>query len=389
MTVIAPVDHPGRLSRVAHLGADPLRVNGPDYLLPLGRTAGIPMNGALSALGFSPIGLRRLALEVRGGGYDVVHVHEPDAPPVGWLPLLAARSALVGTFHTYNEHRLSHTVGGLAGVRLVLNHLHVRIAVSPAAAWTGQRYFGGRYRVIPNGVDLSAARALLVPTARDGRLRIVFVGQPVPRKGLPVLLRAFGLLKRTVPVELVLVGPEPADVEPLLIDRADVRVLGKVEDTRKFEEIAAADVLCAPSSGGESFGLVLAEAFACGVPVVASDVPGYRDIVRQGVDGLLVPPGDHERLAEALGSMWTDPEARSALAAAASVAVERFAWPTVVDQVLHTYEHAMRLRARYGARRTLGTRLGLTPADHQPQVRPERLASLEGQSPPRPRLRAG
>ena len=126
----------------------------PSYLVPLGRTIGIRANGAVSNLSLSPRGVVRLVRALRGGNYDVVHIHEPDAPILGWAAAYAATSARVGTFHTYNEHRVSHALGTLLGVRLVLNRLHVRIAVSEAAAWTGRRFFGGRYRIVPNGVQI-------------------------------------------------------------------------------------------------------------------------------------------------------------------------------------------------------------------------------------------
>src|SRR5690606_1905355 len=133
------------------------------------------------------------------------------------------------------------------------------------------------------------------------RLRIAFVGQAVERKGLPVLLRAFDALREQLPVELVVIGPEEGEVRKLTVDDElrGVTILGRVDDETKHRELAACDVLCAPSLGGESFGMVLTEAFAQGVPVVASDIVGYRDVVTDGRDGVLVPPGDALALAHA------------------------------------------------------------------------------------------
>ncbi len=181
----------------------------------------------------------------------------------------------------------------MLGARRVLNRLHVRIAVSEAAAWTGRRWFGGHYRVIPNGVHVDAERAALAAARPAGdALRIAFVGQAVERKGLPLLLRAFEALREHIPTELTIIGPSPEELAPMMLDPRGVTVLGKVDEAEKQRVLEEADVLCAPSLGGESFGMVLTEAFAAGTPVVASDIAGYRDVVRDGVDGVLVPVGD-------------------------------------------------------------------------------------------------
>src|ERR1019366_9052234 len=161
-----------------------------------------------------------------------------------------------------SESLVVNGIANLIGARRVLNRLHVRIAVSEAAAWTGRRFFGGHYRVIPNGVHFDPQRARLAAQAPAGdRLRIVFVGQAVERKGLPLLLRAFEALREHVPTELTVIGPSHEELDPLMVDDRGVRVLGKVDDARKREELERADVLCAPSLHGESFGMVLTEAF--------------------------------------------------------------------------------------------------------------------------------
>ena len=149
----------------------------------------------------------------------MAHIHEPVAPLMGWVAALQPRLPLVGTFHSYSNKWLPNALANAFGARQVLNHLHIRIAVSEAAAWTGKRWFGGRYRVIPNGVHVTSDIHDLSPNWRnDNRLRIAFVGQSVERKGLPLLLRAFEALREHIDTELTVIGPTHEELAPMLID---------------------------------------------------------------------------------------------------------------------------------------------------------------------------
>ncbi len=382
--VLAPHDPHDRMSARLHRGAWPEDRPVPDYLVPLGRTFGLPMNGAVSTLSPTPSAVATLRRELAAGGFDVVHIHEPVAPVVGYSALDFQGAPLVGTFHAYSENALTNGLGNaIAGTRRKLNRLHVRIAVSEAAAWTGRRFYGGRYRIIPNGVDLAGAASGGRPPARDGaRLRIAFVGQAVDRKGLPVLLRAFEALREHLPAELVIVGAGPDDVAPLVLDDRGVTVLGKVSDAERTRALAEADVLCAPSLGGESFGMVLTEAFAAGTPVVASDIPGYRDVVRDGVDGILVPRGDATALAETLRELALAPQRRAAMGVAASEHAERYAWPSVAAEVLDAYEDAIAMPAPSSRAERTAVYLGSVAADLAPPVPPRRLPTLEPRTDP-------
>jgi phosphatidylinositol alpha-mannosyltransferase len=377
--VLAPFDPADTTSTVMHRGARPQPVQAPDYLVPLGRTIGFNANGAVSNLLIGPAGMMRLSRELATGGYDVAHVHEPVAPMVGWVATLPFGVPLVGTFHSYSTKRLPNLLANGFGATQVLNRLRVRIAVSEAAAWTGKRWYGGRYRVIPNGVglDRAALDQALARTSADDTLRILFVGQAVERKGLPLLLRAFEALREHIPAELTVIGPSEAELAPLLMDPRGVRALGKVDDEAKHQELLAADVLAAPSLGGESFGMVLTEAFAAGTTVVASDIAGYRDVVTDGVDGLLVAPGDAQALAETLRELYHEAERRRGLARAAAQTVQRFAWEHVALEVMDAYREAIATPDPVGSVQTLGVRTGFVPADLQPRVPAARIESLE------------
>lgn len=381
--VLAPFDPDDRLSRRLHRGAAPEARDMPDHLIALGRSVGVTANGAVSNLSVAPSAIAALRHELRTGGYDVVHLHEPVAPLVCWKALGGVDLPLVGTFHAYSVNALTNGAGVMLGARQRLNRLHVRIAVSDAAAWTARRFFGGRYRIVPNGVDLQAPSDR-VPghgrRSRDGPLRIVFVGQAVERKGLPVLLRAFEALREQLPVQLTLVGATAPEVAHMMLDDRGVIALGKVSDTERLACLRAADVLCAPSLRGESFGMVLTEAFAAGTPVVASDIPGYRDVVRAGTDGLLVAAGDALALAQALRGMAFDEERRDAMAAAALEGSQRFAWPLVAAEVTQAYGEAIATPAPAGALAAMAVRRGLRPADLLAPVPARRLPSLETQA---------
>jgi len=380
--VLAPFDPPDRTASVLHRGARPQRMQAPDYVVSLGRTVGFKANGAVSNVSITPYGVATMHRELRTGRFDVVHVHEPIAPVTPWVAVDSIRLPLVGTFHTYNENRLSNGIANVLGARRVFNRLHVRIAVSEAAAWTARRFFGGHYRVIANGVHVDSQRAMHAAAAPAGDvLRLVFVGQAVQRKGLPLLLRAFEALREHIPTELTVIGPSEAELSPLMLDPRGVRVLGKVDDERKRLELERADVLCAPSLGGESFGMVLTEAFAAGTPVVASDIAGYRDVVRDGVTGVLVAPGDAQALAETLRDLHEEPQRRAAMAAAAATDAERFAWPRVAGEVMECYRDAIATPEPTRALQRAAVRVGARAADLKPHVPARRLPSLEHKRP--------
>ena len=375
--VLAPWDPPDRRSKVLHRGAAERR-SAPDYLIPLGRTVGIGANGAVSNVSVFPYGPTTMRRELKAGRFDIVHVHEPPAPVLSWDACSFPDAPVVGTFHAYSTKRMPNAIANLLGARRKFNQLTARIAVSEAAAWTGRRWFGGEYHVIPNGVDVDAPPA--GPKPRSEKLRVLFVGRSEERKGLPVLLQAFEGLIEHVPARLTLIGASPEDVKRYVPDpatEASIENLGRVSGQDLWRQLHQADVLCAPSLAGESFGMVLTEAFAAGTPVIASEIAGYSDVVTDGSDGILVPPADPQRLAEELQRLYLEPARREAMGRAAHRTAARYAWPRVAERVEDVYEQARSAPEPSTAMGRLAGKTGFAPIDGGPRRPPKRLPSLD------------
>jgi phosphatidyl-myo-inositol alpha-mannosyltransferase len=377
LRVLAPWDPPDATSRVLHRAPAEERER-PDYLVPLGRTVGIGANGAVSNLSFSPSGVTTMRRELRAFDPDVVHVHSPEVPLISADAVSYRGAPVVATFHSYSTKALPNHFANLLGARRKFNQLHARIAVSEAAAWTGRRWFGGSYHVIPNGVDVGAPPA--GPKPESDELRVLFVGRAEERKGLPVLLQAFEGLVAHVPSRLTAIGVECEDVDRYLVDpdtRRSVDALGRVSHDELWRRLHEADVLVAPSLAGESFGMILTEAFAAGTPVIASHIAGYADVVTDGVDGVLVPPADPQRLAEELQAMYHEPARRIAMGSAARDTAQRYAWSRIAEQVEGVYEDVQDVPQAEELSERVRRRAGLLPIDGSPSRPARRLPSLD------------
>jgi phosphatidylinositol alpha-mannosyltransferase len=314
----------------------------------LGGSLPVPYNGSVARIAIGPRTRARVRRALNAGRYDLVHVHEPLSPSVGMLAARAARVPVVGTFHANLDRSLAVTAAKPL-LRRTFDRLDARIAVSPSARDTWHRWFGGSMVVVPNGVGGEFfAKPEPLPGYRDGDPTVLFVGRLEPRKGLVYLVRAFLRLKPSFPrLRLLVVGRDDGKQQEKLMAmvpprlRTDVSFVGSVPQEDLPSYFASADVFCAPSLGGESFGIVLAEAMAVGVPVVCSDIGGYRDLVRDDHEGLLVPPRDPEALAVALGALLDNPARRAALGEVARHSAARYAWDVVAGQVAEVYQSAL------------------------------------------------
>lgn len=317
-----------------------------DGIIAVGGSIRIPFNDSRAPIAVAPSAVRRALAAIDRFRPDVVHVHEPAAPLLSLAVCLRGPRPLVGTFHAWSDsdrlYRIARPV-----VRAGVDRLSAKLAVSAAAI----RYHAGAlalpegtFREVPNGVDVArfADAEELRELTDVGAERLLFVGRLEPRKGLEQLIHAFIHLKAQRPTVRLLVvgdGPERSRCQNLLPStlRSDVLFLGQVppEDLPRF--YASADVFVSPALGGESFGIVLLEAMASGLPVVASAIPGYRSVVRDGIEGRLVPPGDARALASALGSVLENAALRQAMAEEGRRTVSRYDWAVVAERTREIY----------------------------------------------------
>ena len=321
----------------------------PTNFIRAGRTFPFPSNGSIAHANMWPFMLQKMRRILGSHDFDLVHVHEPTTPSVAASATMMARVPVVGTFHAAGGASIYYERWKPLADR-ILSSVTVRIAVSEAARDCVIGHFPAEYRVIPNGIDLSIYAA-----ARDGkrvRGRILFIGRPEPRKGLQVLLEAFRDLRQRMPgASLALVGPTFDELHGLASrprsssddDFRGITALGRVPLAAKLEQMREAELLCAPSLGGESFGIVLTEALAAGLPVVASDIPGYRAVLAEGAVGVLTPPGNATALENSLFSTLQNRELRRELAVSGALRAERYAWDRVVKQVVEAYEDAIEM----------------------------------------------
>ncbi|MEU4646665.1 glycosyltransferase family 4 protein [Nocardia fluminea] len=314
----------------------------PDFVVSAGRAVAIPYNGSVARLSFGPMAYTRIRRWIDSNDFDVLHIHEPNAPSLSMLALKIAEGPIVATFHTSTTKSL--VLSTFQGVlRPYHEKISGRIAVSELARRWQVEALGSDAVEIPNGVDVSAfARGEpLDGYPRAGRT-VLFLGRfDEPRKGMDVLLGALpALIDHHPDVEILIVGR--GDEDRLRREAGQhaghLRFLGQVSDEEKAAALRSADVYVAPNLGGESFGIILIEAMAAGTPVVASELDAFRRVLRDGTAGMLTPIGDSDALATAIDTLLTDDETRMRLVRTATQVVASYDWPVVAEQILRVYE---------------------------------------------------
>src|SRR5438105_1 len=284
----------------------------------IGRVVSIPTNGSVARITLSLRSYLQAKTLLQQEQFDLIHLHEPLMPALPLTVLRHSNATNVGTFHAFRNTPLTYFYGKPI-LRPFFRKLHGHITVSSAAREFVGEYFPADYRVISNGIDFPRfyRRYPPLPELSGDRPTVLFVGRLEKRKGLRFLLRAWPMVLERVPnARLVVVGRgRPLEGYKRFAARQgwDVVFAGYVpaEDLPRYYQ--ACDVFCAPNTGQESFGIVLLEAMAAGAPIVASDIPGYHDVVTHGVDGLLVERQNSGALADAVCRLLGTPEMRASL----------------------------------------------------------------------------
>ncbi|HVF52615.1 MAG TPA: glycosyltransferase family 4 protein [Actinomycetota bacterium] len=304
----------------------------------LGRAVGIPANGSVAPITFGPLAAAGVRSALKGFRPEVLHLHEPLIPSTSLHALMLSRTPALGTFHAASGSSAGYRVAGMVLERAV-RRLAIRSAVSEAARALVMRYFPGTYEITPNGIDLEPFLKAS-PRARNAPQRsVLFLGRLEKRKGLEVLIRAAA--RTGHPPEITVAGEGPEETRCRALAR-DLGVpcewRGEVATAELPRLYRSATVYCAPSLGGESFGIVLLEAMASGAPVICSDLDGYRMVGGDAVR--LVPPGDHVALAGALDDVLGNERKQAALRRAGRERVKSFDWGALVEDVEELYLRA-------------------------------------------------
>jgi phosphatidylinositol alpha-mannosyltransferase len=328
-----------------------------DGALIVGRAVPVRGNGSVARISFGPQVASEVGRALRDVAPDIIHVHEPLVPSVSMHAVLQANAPVVATFHSnVGRERTSSLWFKLAVpmIRPVWNRIARRIAVSEAARHSVCSRMGdGNLTIVPNGVDVGRF-ANAVPAQLPPGRHLLFVGRLEERKGFPIAVEAFQHLARVYSDLRLLVigdGSERDAVDRLEASvRSRVDMLGRVEDDRLASYLKAAALYIGPATGGESFGIVLAEAMAAGKPIVASDIDGYRDVARDGLEALLVPPGDATALVAAVREVLDDRRLAQSLGDAGAHRAHEFDWDSVSQRVVGVYDEVLESRVAIAGR---------------------------------------
>jgi len=314
------------------------------------RVISIPFSGSKARIPYSPMVNWRVRRALHAETFDILHAHEPMTMPVPVMALTHSRSVNVGTFHAYRDRHLIYEYGRRV-FQPFFDKLDGKIAVSEAAKDTVARYFGGEYVIIPNGIDADRFGSECVRPLEqyaDGGPTILFVGRLEPRKGFRYLLQAFPYIKQEFPqARLIVVGAYRRKEMAGFLHYArenhlnGVKFVGRVSDEDLPRYYRTCDVFCAPSTGFESFGIVLLEAMATGKPTVATNIPGYRDLLDDGKEGFLAEPKDERSLAEALIRILKDPQMQRSMGHRGRAKAQQYSWRQVALRVLDFYEELL------------------------------------------------
>lgn len=310
------------------------------FVTPLGNSLPTAVNGSVAPLAPDASAALRTIRALNDEAFDVLHVHEPLVPGPAMTSLLVKMAPVVATFHSAGESAAYRTFS--RQLKWIASRIDIRVGVSKDAVELAQRYIGGEYEVLFNGIELGMFES--VPQKPREKV-IFFLGRHEPRKGLGVLIDAMKLLPQDVTLWIGSDGPETEALQQRTHGDARIQWLGRISEEDKLDRLARASVFCAPSLRGESFGIVLIEAMAAGVPVVSTNIDGYRNVATDGTNAILVEPGNAQSLASSLARVLTDSRCAEQLAAQGLVRARQFSMDALADHYLDLYQRALHLEA--------------------------------------------
>ena len=313
----------------------------PDYVVNAGKPISIPYNGAVARVLFGPVAFARVRQWISHGDFDLLHLHEPAIPSISLLACWAADGPMVGTFHAAaKRQKIIFAIGPI--LEPAIEKLSARIAVSEAARLTLTDHLDTDAVIIPNGIYANRYADGQKIQKWSGNT-IGFIGRfEEPRKGLSILVDALPVISRFAPdVKVLVAGPgDPEEVidtiDPQLRPRFEF--LGKISETEKADFMSSVAVYVAPNTGGESFGIILAEALAGGACVVASDIPAFDDLLGHGEFGALFESESSTELAKVVIDLLRDQNKREVLSARGKHRAQLFDWSVVAQQIYSVYE---------------------------------------------------
>lgn len=316
----------------------------PQYVASAGKPISIPYNGAVARILFGPVAFSRVRSWIAEGEFDLLHLHEPAIPSISLLACWAGDGPMVGTFHAASKRqKIIFAIGPI--LEPAIEKLSARIAVSEAARLTLTDHLDTDAVVIPNGIYTSKFQKGVIQGKWQGNT-LGFIGRfEEPRKGLKVLIDALPVIARFAPdIRVLVAGPgDPQEIlreiDPQLRNRFEF--LGRITEAEKIDFMASITIFVAPNTGGESFGIIVAEALAGGACVVASDIPAFDDLLGHGKFGALFPSEDPTELAKVVIDLLRDGDRRQRLSIEGNGRSKRFNWDLVAQQIFSIYEMAM------------------------------------------------
>lgn len=314
-----------------------------DFVVPAGRPVPIPYNGAVARVLFGPIAASRVRQWIAQNDFDLLHIHEPAIPSLGLLACSLADGPMVGTFHVAaSKVRIAFAIVPI--VEPIIERLRARIAVSEVARQTLRSHIDTDAVVIPNGIDLQSFQGAKPRLEWQLGKTIGFIGRfDEKRKGLAVLIDAIPeIIKEHPDLRILVAGPGDAEEFFTSITeehRSRITFLGMLTEAEKRQFFKSVDLYVAPNTGGESFGIILAEAMATGVAILASDLDAFRFVLEDGKWGELFHNEDSSHLASRASALLADPARLQQLADESVQGAERFDWSVVAKQILDVYEY--------------------------------------------------